>query len=80
MWLTRAKVGMGRASKNEWDILSEVNAEWFDHIEQHREWHFGFNDFYDIYVWDLQPGQPFGNLSVAVQEVYFALRPKIVDG
>ena len=55
-WLVRRKIGLGRASKNEWDINSSVGPTFFETMEKHRAWHFGFNEYYDVIIWDLTQG------------------------
>ncbi|KAL8672046.1 MAG: hypothetical protein Q9168_003473 [Polycauliona sp. 1 TL-2023] len=57
LWLHREKSGFGRASKNEWDVRGEVSEKFFEQVEKNRDWHFGFNDYYDVIIWDLEPGQ-----------------------
>ncbi|KAL8990195.1 MAG: hypothetical protein Q9169_008185 [Polycauliona sp. 2 TL-2023] len=74
LWLHREKTGLGRASKNEWDIKAEVGEKFFEQgivsryilcqvlpnmraVEKNRDWHFGFNDYYDVILWDLEPGK-----------------------
>ena len=37
--------------------------------ESNRDWHFGFNDYYDVYIWDLEPGQDRACLYNVVFEV-----------
>ncbi|KAL8721649.1 MAG: hypothetical protein Q9225_001698 [Loekoesia sp. 1 TL-2023] len=57
-WLHREKNGIGRASKNAWTVTAEVGQTFFEKMEGIRQWHFGFNEYYDVYVWDLEVGQP----------------------
>ena len=38
-------------------------------MEEMREWHFGFDDYYDVYVWNLELGEPFPCLYNIVFEV-----------
>ncbi|KAL6720831.1 hypothetical protein ACLMJK_002756 [Lecanora helva] len=71
LWLNRHKSGMGRASKNEWTIRAKVGPEFFEKMERMREWHFGFNDYYDVYVWDFEPGQSFSQLYSTVSTALF---------
>lgn len=40
-------------------------------MESERKWHFGFNEYYDVYIWDLEPGQPSLSLYSAIYEVSF---------
>lgn len=68
-WLTREKSSMERASKNEWKILMPVDEEFYHKMEDCREWHFGLNDYYDLYMWDLIPGQQFSHLYNTIYEV-----------
>jgi hypothetical protein len=69
LWLDREKVGAGRAAKNTWQNTMEVGPAFFKKMDQHRRWHFGFTDYYDIYVWNLQPGSSFATLYMEIQEV-----------
>jgi hypothetical protein len=69
LWLTREKFGLGRAPKNEWIFLAKIGPGFFQKMEDAREWHFGFNDYYDVYIWDLEPGQHFADLYNTVYEV-----------
>ena len=69
LWLIREKVGLGRAKKNEWNIVSKVGPKFFDEMDKSRKWHFGFNDYYDIYVWDLEAGRPYPVLYNLIQLV-----------
>ncbi|KAL8925664.1 MAG: hypothetical protein Q9208_003347 [Pyrenodesmia sp. 3 TL-2023] len=68
LWLHREKAGIGRASKNEWFVRAAVGPEFFEKMERMREWHFGFNDYYDVYIWDLKPGKPWASLFNTVYE------------
>ena len=69
LWLIREKSGIGRASKTEWNVVSRVGEGFFDEMEKHREWHFGFTDYYDVYVWDRQAGRPFLMLYNLIKDV-----------
>ena len=68
-WLFRQKAGLGRAAKNEWNIIKSVGPLFFEEMEKFREWNFSFKEYYDVYVWDLKPGEPFPVLYNCVQEV-----------
>ncbi|KAG8526628.1 uncharacterized protein KY384_008829 [Bacidia gigantensis] len=61
-WLGRSKHGLGRATKNSWDIIEQVDANFFDRMDSVREWRFGFNDYYGVYVWDLVPAHDANHL------------------
>ena len=67
-WLIRTKAGLGRASKNKWEIQSSVDEKFFEHIDSLRKWHFSFSDYYDICIWDLESGLPFGALHSTVNQ------------
>jgi hypothetical protein len=43
-WLVREKAGLGRAARNEWNIIQKVGTEFFENMDKHREWHFGFKE------------------------------------
>ncbi|KAI9694857.1 MAG: hypothetical protein M1822_000473 [Bathelium mastoideum] len=59
LWLRREKFGPGRASKGDWRILKKVGKQLFEEIDKQREWRFGFDDYYDVWVWDNEPGKPY---------------------
>ncbi|OAQ58394.2 mfs allantoate protein [Pochonia chlamydosporia 170] len=57
LWTYRKKQGIGRASKNEWVNVLEVGPEYFDMTDALRKWRLGFDDYYDVFIWDFVPGQ-----------------------
>ncbi|KAB2572944.1 hypothetical protein DBV05_g8399 [Lasiodiplodia theobromae] len=67
LWLIREKSGMGRASRNEWNIVKEVGPEFFEDMDRQRQWHFNFKEYYDVIIWDLEPGFHFSHLYNGVQ-------------
>ena len=67
--LTREKSRLGRASKHEYRIISEVGPKHFEQMEHYRQRRFSFMGYYDIYIWDLQPGRPGPALYNEVQDV-----------
>lgn len=68
-WLFREKSGLGRAVKNDWNIIKSIGPELFEEMEKYRNWSFSFKEYYDVYIWDLEVGEPFPVLYNAVQEV-----------
>lgn len=34
-----------------------------------RKWHFSFEEYYDVYVWDATPGRPYSMLQRKLEEV-----------
>lgn len=56
-WLHRVKSGLGRASKNEWEVVQEVGREFFEYVDCVRDWYFSFDSYYDIFIWDFVPGE-----------------------
>ncbi|KAK8900699.1 hypothetical protein QC760_010687 [Botrytis cinerea] len=68
-WLWREKSGLGRAVKNVWNVLKKIGPEFFEEMDHHREWNFSFNDYYDVYVWDLEPGESLAPLYNTVQQM-----------
>jgi hypothetical protein len=68
-WLYREKSGLGRASKNDWRIIRSIGPQFFEEMDKYREWKFSFKEYYDVYVWDLEAGEPFPALYNCVQEV-----------
>ncbi|KAL9586659.1 MAG: hypothetical protein Q9203_003783 [Teloschistes exilis] len=68
LWLVRTKSGYGRASKAEWEIRAQVGPEFFEQIEELRQWHLSFQEHYDVYIWDLVPGEHYANLYNSIQQ------------
>lgn len=59
VWLTRIKSGVGRASEDDWTVLRPVDEDFFQKMEDCREWCFGFNEYYDLYMWESGPWPTF---------------------
>jgi hypothetical protein len=73
LWLVREKSGWGRASRNEYDVVGEVGPAFFEQMDQSRKWHFGFVEYYDVYIWDSSPGRSFFILQRKIEEVSIKL-------
>lgn len=69
LWLVRQKAGLGRAIKHEWNVQKKVGTVFFEEMETNRRWSLGFKDYFDIIVWDLEPGEFFANVYQTVTEV-----------
>lgn len=69
LWLLRGKSGWGRASRNEYEVVGEVGPVFFEAMDKSRKWHFGFEEFYDVYIWDSSPGRSFFILQRKIEEV-----------
>ncbi|KAI1206620.1 uncharacterized protein F4807DRAFT_463565 [Annulohypoxylon truncatum] len=75
LWTMRRKEGLGRASKNEWDIMLEVGPEYFDMVDILRRWRLGFEDYYEVWLWDFVPcNDPITLYNVIVTELRKAWR------
>ncbi|KAL2061188.1 hypothetical protein VTL71DRAFT_7461 [Oculimacula yallundae] len=70
-WLYRQKAGLGRAVRNDWNVIKSVGPLFFEEMEKYRGWNFSFKEYYDVYVWDLEPGEPFAVLYNGLQEMIF---------
>lgn len=69
LWLLREKSGWGRASRNEYEVVGEIGPTFFEAMDKSRKWHFGFEEFYDVYIWDSSPGRSFYTLQRKIEEV-----------
>jgi len=69
LWLLREKSGWGRASRNDYEVQGEVGPVFFEAMDKSRKWHFGFEEFYDVYIWDSSPGRSFFILQRKIEEV-----------
>lgn len=61
LWLLRFKKGPGRPARNEWDVQKSVNEEFLELMHQTRKWHFSFNDYYDVIIWNHYAGDPWAD-------------------
>ncbi|KAJ4515048.1 hypothetical protein HRR83_006116 [Exophiala dermatitidis] len=55
LWLVRQRSGYGRASRSEWETIRYVGPRFFEEMERHRSFRLGFDDYYDIYIWNSNP-------------------------
>ncbi|MCJ1377759.1 hypothetical protein MMC17_000855 [Xylographa soralifera] len=67
LWLLREKSGIGRAAKNEWNVIKKVGPDFFKEMDDHRRWHFGFVEHYDLYIWDNVAGGEYVDLYNSIQ-------------
>ncbi|KAI1373044.1 hypothetical protein F4677DRAFT_462599 [Hypoxylon crocopeplum] len=75
LWTLRCKEGLGRASKNEWEIALEVGPPYFDLVDILRNWRLGFEDYYDVWIWDFVPcSSPVSLYNVIISELLKAWR------
>ncbi|RYP36854.1 hypothetical protein DL767_003244 [Monosporascus sp. MG133] len=75
LWTFREKHGLGRASKKEWDSVLEVGRMYFCMVDILRKWRLGFDDYYDVWIWDFVPGrQPMKLYGDIVHELKRARR------
>lgn len=56
-WIHRVKSGLGRASKNEFEVVQAVNRKLLLQLDLLRKWRFGFDSHYELYIWDFVPGE-----------------------
>ncbi|KAF5130914.1 hypothetical protein E5D57_007263 [Metarhizium anisopliae] len=75
LWTYRQKQGIGRASKNEYVNVLEVGPVYFQILDASRKWRFGFDDYYDVFIWDFVPCQSaIETYNVIIQELKNAWR------
>ncbi|KAK2803520.1 hypothetical protein FQN50_006955 [Emmonsiellopsis sp. PD_5] len=68
-WLSREKMGHGRASRTPWKITKRVDEAFFTEMEERRAFRLGFDDFYDVYIWTTTAGQSFSALHSGILEM-----------
>ena len=68
LWLLREKSGWGRESRNEFKILHKVDTAFFEQMDKLRDWHFSFQEYYEVYLWDAAPGRPVSLLQRKLEE------------
>ncbi|MGG6496965.1 UNVERIFIED_CONTAM: hypothetical protein NY603_29010, partial [Bacteroidetes bacterium 56_B9] len=64
-WLARTYIG-GR-----WKITGEVNEEMleqFSDTHAYSDFRFGFDEHYDLIIWDLEPGEHWTQLESRVHD------------
>ncbi|OAL39832.1 hypothetical protein AYO20_00744 [Fonsecaea nubica] len=69
LWLIRSKYGYGSNAKAAWETEKYVGPKFFEEIDNYRRFSFGFDDYYDIYIWSKNPGGPGKILHAGVMEV-----------
>lgn len=64
-WLIREKSGLGRASRNGWNVISKVDESLFEQVDDmmYDQFRFNFTDHYEIIVWDVEAGRSSGVLA-----------------
>lgn len=63
-WLYRMRPAYGEST-----VLRAIGPQFFDEMDKYRQWNSFFKEVYDVYVWELEAGQPFPALYNLVQEV-----------
>ena len=78
-WLKRTKSGIGRATKNEFQVVQSVGKQFFEEMDAKRSWSLSFDDYYDVYIWTLEAGEHFGVLCNVISDTLWkAVRPNDV--
>jgi hypothetical protein len=75
-WLVRAIPGYMAPLPGEktlepapWRNVTEVGPEFFDEAEENQTWQFGFDSYYEVYMWDFAPGEDGEKLYRLISEV-----------
>lgn len=55
-WIHRVKSGLGRASKNEFEVTQAGDGKLLRKLDLLRKWRFSFDSQYELYIWDFVPG------------------------
>ncbi|KAG9773003.1 hypothetical protein KCU88_g5960, partial [Aureobasidium melanogenum] len=74
LWLVRQRSGYGRASRAEWETIRYVGPRFFEEMERHRSFRLGFDDYYDIYIWNSNPKDERDVLHVMVTKLLYKAR------
>ncbi|KAI1134852.1 hypothetical protein F5Y05DRAFT_192827 [Hypoxylon sp. FL0543] len=75
LWTIRHKEGLGRASKNEWEVALEVGHDYFEMVDIVRKWRLGFEDYYEVWLWDFAPASdPIPLYNVIISQLRKAWR------
>jgi hypothetical protein len=69
LWLLRRKAGYGRAARNEWETVRYVGPDFFEEMDEAREFRLGFEDYYDVYIWSTDAGAHSEFLHASILEV-----------
>lgn len=78
LWTYRQKQGIGRASKNDYVNVLEVGPVYFQILDALRKWRFGFDDYYDVFIWDFVPCQSaIETYNVIIQVSSMSLTPAV---
>lgn len=71
-WIARSRPGVafyGRQSEDDWDEELLVDHMFLEFARSQCKWHFGFTDYYEIYMWDYAPGGSPMNMYHRIRDV-----------
>ncbi|KAI5781498.1 hypothetical protein EDC01DRAFT_240704 [Geopyxis carbonaria] len=61
-WIQRQKSGRGRKDRTDWVVTRAMDRKLRKEIEDTKPWHFEFQDYLDVHIWDRHAGRPLGEL------------------
>ncbi|KAB5546809.1 hypothetical protein GE09DRAFT_192340 [Coniochaeta sp. 2T2.1] len=80
-WLVRAIPGLmaplpgyNTPTPPPWRTMSEVGSAFFTTAEASRKWHFNFDAYYEIYMWDFAPGEDGDSLYRLIMDALLKAR------
>ena len=68
-WLVRSSSETVRVLIHNYEISKHVGEALFEEVDKTRKWSLNFRDYYDIYIWDVQPGRSFENIHKVTIDV-----------
>ena len=74
-WLIRSNSDARRMLENNYKVSKYVGEALFEEVDKERKWSLNFRDYYDIYIWDVQPGRSFIPIHDLVVNVRNASNP-----
>lgn len=59
LWINRIKLVGGRSPSRfrEWNVAQAMNTKFREQTNATRPWKFGFSDYMEVHIWDMQPGR-----------------------
>lgn len=68
-WIQRQKAGRGRKDRTDWVVTRAMDKKFRKEIEDTKPWHFEFQDYLDVHIWDRHAGRPLQDLFHVVLKV-----------
>jgi hypothetical protein len=67
LWVRRWRPGV--SDRDDWVDEVVIDPDFFDELDEERKWHFGFDSYYEVYIWQFKPGGSAAELLTLIRDV-----------